>query len=72
MSVQEKIKLLEDMFGVDEGTLTEDTLLENVDEWNSLAYLSLVVLVSDEFGKKLLSSEVKKFKTVRDILENME
>ena len=72
MSIQEKIALLEDMLGVEEGTLTEDMMLDDIDEWNSLAYLSLVVLVSDEFDKKLLSSDVKKFKFVKEILDIME
>lgn len=71
MTVQEKIVLLEDMLEVDEGMLTEDMLLEDVEEWNSLAYLSFSVLLSDEFGKKVPASEIKTYKTVKELLNVM-
>ena len=71
MSVQEKIALLEDMLEVDEGTLTEDMMLEDIDEWNSLAYLSFSVLLSDEFDKKVPASEIKTYQSVKDLLEVM-
>ncbi len=71
MSVQEKIALLEDMLEVDEGTLTEDMMLEEIDEWNSLAYLSFSVLLSDEFDKKVAASEIKTYQSVKDLLDVM-
>ena len=71
MSEQEKIALLEDMLEVDEGTLTADTALEDIDEWDSMAKLSLIVLVDDEFGKKLTGDEIKSFNTIGDILDFM-
>lgn len=71
MSVQEKIELLEDMLEVDEGALTEDMMLEDIDEWNSLAYLSFSVLLSDEFDKKVPASEIKTYQSVKDLLDVM-
>ena len=68
MSVQEKITLLEDMLEVDEGTLTEDTMLEDIDEWNSLAYLSFSVLLSDEFDKEVPASQIKMYTSVKELL----
>lgn len=68
MTEQEKIALLEETLDLDEGTLTPDTVLDDVDEYDSMAKLSLIVLFDDEFGKKLTGDEVKSFKTVADIL----
>ena len=72
MTNQEKIALLEETLEIDEGTLTEDTLLEDVDEYDSMAKLSLIVMMDDEFDVKLTGDMIKGFRTVGDILAVME
>ncbi len=71
MTAQEKLALLEDMFDMDEGTLDAAAELSDLDEWDSMAKLSLIVLMDDECGKELKSDDIKKFKTVQDILDFM-
>ena len=71
MTNQEKIALLEETLEIDEGTLTEDMLLEDVDEYDSMAKLSLIVMMDDEFGVKLTGDVIKGFETVGDILKLM-
>lgn len=72
MTNVEKLHMLEDMLELDEGTLNEELELSDLDEWNSMARLSLIVLMDDEFNKKLSASKIKEFKTVGDILNFME
>ncbi len=72
MTEKEKLELLEDTLEVDEGSLTPDTNLEDIDEFNSMAVLSLIVMFEDEFGKKITGKEIKKYTTIADILNNME
>ncbi len=72
MDKQKKLALLEDMFEMDEGTLKEETRLDDLDEWDSLAKLSLIVLMDDEFEKKLSGLEIKEFVTIGDILNYMD
>ena len=72
MTNQEKIALLEETLEIDQGTLTEDTLLEDVDEYDSMAKLSLIVMMDDEFDVKLTGDMIKGFQTVGDILAVME
>lgn len=71
MTKSEKIALLEDAWELDEGTLTEETVLDDLEEFDSMGKLSLIVLCDDEFGKKLPGDIIKSFKTVKDILEFM-
>lgn len=71
MSEREKLALLEDMFELDEGDLSADTVLEDLDEWDSMSRLSLIVLMNDEFNKKLSSDEIMTFNTIGDILAYM-
>ena len=72
MTDQEKIAMLEDTWELDEGTLTVDTVLADVDEYDSMAKLSLIVLMDDEFGVKLTGDVIRGFETVSDILKLME
>ena len=72
MTQKEKIALLEDMLEVDSNTLTPETELDNVEEYDSMSKLSLIVLKDDEFGKKLTGEQILKFRTIGDILAFME
>lgn len=71
METNKKIALLEEMMELDEGTLTPETNLADIEEYDSMAKLSLIVLMNDEFGKKLNSNQIKEFKTIQDILNFM-
>ena len=52
MTEREKLALLEDMLELDEGNLTMDMALDEVDGYDSMAKLSLIVLMEDEFGNQ--------------------
>jgi acyl carrier protein len=72
MDVNEKIALLEDMLELDEGTLKPETQLNELEEWDSLAAVSLVALVDEHFSEKINGQAIKAFKTVQDVLDVME
>ena len=71
MTEREKLALLEDMLELDEGDLSMDMALEDIDEYDSMAKLSLIVLMEDEFGVKLTGDVIKGFETVGDIVALM-
>lgn len=71
MSDKEKMALLEDMFELEEGTLAPTAVLAEMDEWDSLAKLSLIVLLDENFNKRITSAEIQGFSTVQDILDFM-
>ena len=69
MKLEEKIAFLQDIMDVEEGVLTEDTILADVEEWDSLATLSLLAEMRKRFGIQLTTAEIKKFENVSDILQ---
>ena len=71
MTEREKLALLEDMLELEEGDLTVDKALDDIDEYDSMAKLSLIVLMEDEFGVKLTGDVIKGFETVGDIVALM-
>ena len=71
MTNAEKIAKLEETWEMDEGTLKEETALEDVDEFDSMGKLSLIVLCDEECSKRLDGETSRGFKTVKDILDFM-
>ena len=51
---------------------TIGTWIADIDEFDSIAKLSLIVLMDDEFGKTIKSDDIKALVTVQDILDIME
>lgn len=72
MSEREKLALLEDLFELEEGDITSDMLLDDIEEYDSMTRLSLIVMMEDEFGVKLTATDVANLKSVGDILAKME
>ena len=72
MTKEEKLAKLEDIFELEPGALKEDMELASVEAWDSIAKLSLIVLIDDEFGKKLSGQQLDAFVKVSDILDIME
>lgn len=71
MTNEEKIAMLEDMLELDGGTLKPETVLTDIEEYDSMAKLSLIVLMDDEFSKKLTGEQIREFITVKDVLDFM-
>lgn len=71
MTNEEKLALLEETFECDEGTLAPEMDLDDVDEYDSMTKLALIVMMDNEFKVKLNADTVRGFKTVNDILSLM-
>jgi acyl carrier protein len=56
--------LFADGLGVDASSLSDDTSPENTPEWDSLAAMTLVSLIEDEFGVELSTREIMKMQTI--------
>ena len=67
MTNEEKLALLEDIMDIDEGELKMDTILENLDEWDSMSKLSLVASAKKADGEDITVDDIKRFVTVQDI-----
>lgn len=72
MTDREKIKMIEDALEIKENSLTGETPLGDIPEYDSMAKLTLIVMFDDEFAKKLTGEQIRAFKTVQDIIDFME
>ena len=72
MTSKERLNLLEELLDIEKDTLSEDQELESLEEWDSLAVISVIAMFDEEFEKIITSSEIKGFITVKDIMDKME
>ena len=71
MEVAKKLALLEEVMELDEGTLAPEMKLGEIEEYDSMVKLSLIVLMKDEFDKTITVKDINKFVTVQDVLDFM-
>lgn len=72
MDLKEKLALIEEVLDVEAGILTPETLLTDVEEWDSIAALSLIVMLDEKFEKTVSGAQIKGLASVSDILVYME
>jgi acyl carrier protein len=58
---------LDELLELPIGTLKLDTILKTIQSWDSMAKLSLIVMLSDNYNVKTTNDDLKKFITVEDI-----
>ncbi len=71
MDKAEKIKLMEEIMELEEGTLNESSVLSEYDEWDSLSIISYIALMDTRFTKSVSMEEIKRFVTVKDAIDIM-
>ena len=69
MLQSEVLNQIEEVLDVNEGLLNMDMELDTIEEYDSMAKLSLIVMSDDDFDKKLTAEQLNDFKTVGDIVK---
>lgn len=72
MNLNQKMELLAELFELTTDEFTADTVLEDLEEWDSLAAISYLVMMDEEFEKVVSAVDIQNFVTVQDILDSME
>ena len=72
MTLQKKIQLIEEMMELEEGELKADTVLEEIDEYDSFFKLYLTTYVKKNMNRRLTVEEIENFTTIQDICDYLE
>lgn len=71
METTKKMELLADMLDVEVDDISESTVLEDLEEWDSMNALNLIVLIDENFGKTITADVVNNLETIGDVLNIM-
>ncbi|NMC18609.1 MAG: acyl carrier protein [Chloroflexi bacterium] len=70
MDIQERLtKVFRTVFDNESITLTPDLTADDVDEWDSLSHINLMLAIELEFGIEFSQSEIQNFSNVGELLE---
>ncbi len=72
MTNERKFELLADILDVDPEEISLDKNLAELGEWDSLAILSFIAMMDEEFSKEVRGETVKGLVTVEDAVALME
>jgi len=61
-------EIFKDVLDLEELELTEDTTADDIDEWDSLSHIQLIVAIEKGFGIKLTAREVKELADVGEMV----
>ncbi len=64
-------EIFRDVLDNDSIVLTDATTAKDIEEWDSLAHVQLVVAIQNAFGKKFLSKEMMEWQSVNDIIRSI-
>ena len=72
MTDQEKLEAIADSMEVEIDDLSEDTVLESLENWDSIAVLSIIAVINDRLGRFPSSDEILSYRTVGELMGAME
>lgn len=60
-----------DVLDLDEVELTDESKADDIEEWDSLSHIQLIVAIEKEFKIKFTSLEIMKWKNVGEMVDSM-
>lgn len=73
MTLEEFIeKFSDEMTETPAGTITAETRYKELEEWGSLASLSIISMIDDEYGHLLTGADLRARNTVKELYEYVE
>ena len=68
MNASSIIEIFNDILDLEEGQLTPESSPLDIDEWDSMANVNIIVALEEEFEIKLKLEDIQDVKTVNDFI----
>ncbi len=73
MNIEERLsKVFATVFDNDSIEITPELTADDVDEWDSLSYINLMIAIELEFGIEFDQSEIQNFANVGELMASIE
>lgn len=72
MDTQKFIENFKDAVGVEDRELALSDKFRDYPEWSSLAFLSVIAMIDDEYGVIIEGNDFRRMETLQDVLDIVE
>ncbi len=72
MNDQEKLECIAESVEMDVSEINPDTVLAEMENWDSVAVLSIISVINEKFNKFPSAAEILKYTTVGDLMNAMQ
>lgn len=72
MSASKIIEIFEDILDIENGKINLNSTPEDIEEWDSVATINIIIAIEEEFGIKFKLKDVQEIKSVKNFLELIE
>lgn len=72
MELKEFIKKFADAIEIEPATINRETVFRDLEEWDSLAYLSVIAMLDEEYNLQIETAVFKQLTTIGDIINYAE
>lgn len=71
MTEMEKIDTIADILEMEAEEIGRETILKDIETWDSVAVLSFIAVMNEEFNKYPMADEINAYITVGDLMDAM-
>lgn len=72
MTNEEKLEYIAESVEMEVDELQPDTVLEDLETWDSVAVLSIIAVMNEQFNRFPSAEDVLQYKTVKELMDAME
>ena len=69
---QKFISLFAETLEIENENISPETIFRDLEQWDSLAYLSVIAMIDEEFDIQIEGAEFKELKTIGDLINEIE
>ena len=71
MNASQFLAALHELFEADAGTIHQDSVLQDIDGWNSMTFIGLIAMLDEEIGVRVAPGTILRCHTVEDLMEEV-
>lgn len=71
MDAPQFLAALHELFDVSAGTIHQDSVLQDINGWNSMTFIGLIAMLDEEFSVRIPPGTILRCHTVEDLMEEV-
>jgi acyl carrier protein len=67
--MEKLFELIEDIFEIEKDDYSENTVINQIETWDSLKHMEFIISLEDQFSINLTGNEIAELRTIKDVIK---